>query len=486
MNRPNIVLFYADEHRADALGCAGNQIIQTPNIDRLAQQGVRFTNAWTESPFCRPARASFITGRMPHEHQRLSHFGASFNPEWPTFMRQLQAAGYTTATVGKNHYSTWPNREGEPPQIEPESVFRPTDPLPTSEWTRSFGWDHVVEEFDRYLHTRDIDTPYMRFLREQDALTVYQEAVRAINWRTSQQWDGVTSPLPQSLDLTSFLADEATKWLSAQDGSTPFFLQLSFVAPHAPLMGDPVWSAHYADADIPRGPRQAPTGTTEAWALHLDALRHHSHSELLTDEYMLAAARQYYAMISLIDQRIGDIVALLDHRGLLDSTCLVYAADHGEMMGDHQLMAKMNFYAPSVRIPAIIRPPGGMTGRAVSTPVQARDLPATILDIAGAPSVENSSGRSLMPALHTEDIASRYVFSEVQLIPGLPTFCAVSDGHWRLTIDTDSGLCCELFNLDNDPEENDNLLDHSAHRAVQEHLAEACRQLLAGKDLAPM
>jgi arylsulfatase A-like enzyme len=467
MTRPNIILFYADQHRADALGCAGNEVIATPHIDRLAREGVRFTDAWTESPICQPARASLITGKYAHEHGRKGNFVEDFDPAWPTFMRQLQQAGYTTASIGKTHYANWP--------MGPDHTPRWTPP-PSDEWIGSFGWDHVVEEFDRYVHIHGVETPYTRFLREHDALEVYQDVVRTVDRNTDRHWQALTSPIPQELDLTSFLADQAVSWLATQDGADPFFLQLSFVTPHVPLMGDPVWAAHYADAQIPRGPGSSPDEPTKQWAEHLSILRHHSHSEQLTDEFVLAGARQYYAMISLIDQRIGEIVRHLEQRGLLENTYLIYAADHGEMLGDHQLMAKMNFYAPSVRIPAIIRPPQTAPGLVIDTPIQAIDLPATILDVAGAKPVPDSHGRSLRPALDGGGIDAGHVFSEIQLFPGLPIFCAVSDGHWRLTLDAESGTVSELFHLDEDPEENRNLVGDPAHQGIQADLTDVARR----------
>jgi arylsulfatase A-like enzyme len=246
-------------------------------------------------------------------------------------------------------------------------------------------------------------------------------------------------------------------------------------------MGDPVWASHYADADIDRGPKAPPAEPTAEWAQHLQVLRHHSHSELLTDDFVRSGARQYYAMISLIDQRIGDVLRLLGSRGMLDNTWLVYASDHGEMLGAHQLMAKMNFYAPSVCVPAIMRPPGGTTGQVVATPVQAVDLPATILDIAGAPPLAAGSGRSLLPAVRGAVPDERPVFSEISLFPGMPAFCAVSDGRWRLTMETGSGTCCELFDLVNDPEENQNLVGLKVHRTEQDHYMRLCREFMADK-----
>ncbi|MEO1057745.1 MAG: sulfatase-like hydrolase/transferase, partial [Actinomycetota bacterium] len=307
-DQPNLLFVYADQHRADVLGCAGNDVVVTPHLDRLAAEGVRFAHAWTESPICQPARASLLTGRYPSDHGVLGNFAGDCRPEWDTYPRRLQQAGYTTASIGKTHYSAWP--------VGAELDSQP----PSDEWIASFGFDHVVEEFDRYVHVGDgWETPYMAFLRDNDALQPYRETVLAHFRGGDQQWSGVTSPLPQALDLTCFLADEAQRWIGAQRNDRPWFLQLSFVQPHVPLMGDPDWAEHYAGAAIERTARPEPQPETEAWADHLEMLRTHSRAELLSDHFVLAGARQYYAMVSLIDQRVGDLLSQLERQGSLDN-----------------------------------------------------------------------------------------------------------------------------------------------------------------------
>ena len=377
--KPNLLFLYADQHRADVMGCAGNDIVVTPNLDRLAAEGVRFDQAWTESPICQPARASLLSGRFPSDHGVLGNFAGDCKPEWDNFPRRLQAAGYTTASIGKTHFDSWP------------MGAEPGTPPPTQEWIGSFGFDHVVEEFDKYVHLFDVDTPYMSFLREHDALEPYQDVIRDNFRGGDKHWNAVTSPLPQELDLTSFLADEAERWVTGRPANHPWFLQLSFVQPHVPLIGDPIWAEHYGGAMIERTARAEPVTTTEAWGKHLFFCRRHSHSDLLTDDFVLAGARQYYAMVSLIDQRIGALLAQLEAQGQLDNTWVVYCADHGEMLGDHGLMAKMNFYRSSVRVPLIIRPPGGAGDRAghvESSPVQGFDVAATLLDAGDAAPLE--------------------------------------------------------------------------------------------------
>ena len=471
--RPNILFIYADEHRADVLGAAGNQLVSTPNLDRLASEGLRCTQAWTESPICQPARASLLSAAYPTKHGVLGNFSGEASPDWDTFPKALHKAGYATATIGKTHYSAWPvDSMGAPGELD-LSEGGP----PTPEWTGRFGFDHVVEEFDKYVHIGPWQTPYKQFLRDRDMLEPYQAGIAAHFRGTPQHWEGFTSPLPQELDLTSFLTAEADAWLGQQRADTPWFLQLSFVQPHVPLSADPTWAEHYADVAIPRTAPAIPASTHPGWVKQLAALRRHSHSELLTDNFVLASARQYYAMVSLIDQKVGELLRGLDARGQLDNTLVIYASDHGEMLGDHGFMAKMNFYRSSVRVPLIVRPPGGTSPVVHDGPVQAFDIAATMLDAAGT-RLDNSPARSLLPVLRGAKSHRDSAVSMIRLIPSEPTWVGVTDGVWRATLDNDSGDLVELFDLESDPDEATDLRESGPKKIVdslREHAERATR-----------
>jgi arylsulfatase A-like enzyme len=485
--RPNIVYIFNDQHRHDVLGCAGNPIAVTPNMDRLASEGVRFERAWCASPVCRPSRASIITGWHPHQHGTVGNSGPDFDPELPTMMKSLQHAGYRTAHFGKSHY-----HQHRYLQIIKEG--KTLDLRDYDEYVASFGFDHVMEEYDKYVHLAapHITTPYSDFLAGHGLLETYQAQISSVFRGTPTHWDGQTSVLPQEYDLTSFIADHAVDWIDSVEARQPFFVQLSFVAPHVPLIADPTWAGHYADVDISLGPRDLPEPTNEVWAAYVENLRDHAQAGVDDDAYVLAGARQYYGMVSLIDQRIGDVIAALERRNMLDNTWIVLSADHGEMLGDHRLMAKMGFYKSSVQVPAIIRPPAPIEARMVSGVVSALDLTATIVDIAGAEPVDGCSGQSLIGTLEGDTPPDRPVFSTIQRgsIPTMavgeqhrgddePLFVAVTDRTRRFTLEAVSRTPCELFDLDADPDESHNLVADPGEASSVAHYREIIEELLA-------
>ncbi len=257
-------------------------------------------------------------------------------------------------------------------------------------------------------------------------------------------------------------------------------MHLSFVQPHVPLIGDPIWADHYAGAQIERTAPAEPVTENEAWAQHLMFMRRHSQSHMMSDEFVLAGARQYYAMVSLIDQRIGDLLAQLERQGRLDDTWIVYCADHGEMLGDHGVMAKMNFYRSSVRVPLIVRPPGGTAGRVETAPVQAFDVAATLLDAGSAAPLDGAPARSLVPLVTGSDAPVREAAaSMIRMRPDLTTWHAITDGRRRATFSADTGEAVELFDLVDDPDEATNRVSDPAAADELAHMADLLAATLA-------
>lgn len=483
--KPNILFIFSDQHRHDVMGCAGHSTVQTPHLDGLAARGVRFTKAWCQSPICQPSRGSLITGQHPydlglfyndassatHASKDLDEAG-EISPDWSTFMKQVQRAGYETASIGKTHYHGIPTRE-EVVAAGGKVDFRQYDDL-----VRSFGWDHVVEEYDKYVHSaKAFRTPYADYL---DGLggglgDAYRDQIRSVFRLTPSHWQGETSVVPQEHDLTSFLADQAMDWLQTCDSTRPFLLKLAFVQPHVPLIDDPDWAAYYADADIQVPDLTPPEAVNAEWADYLGKLAGHSQRETMTPEFVAEGIRHYLGMVSLIDQKIGAVLDLLRARGELDNTWIIYSCDHGEMLGTHGLWAKMNFYQGSAQVPLIVVPPAGMTGRVDDAVVELTDIAATITDIAGTAPPDGCRGQSLVGQVTGGASIDREVaYSRIQ------SYAAMRTDNHRFTMEMHSGVACELFDMDNDPDETVNLVNDPARASLVSDMKGALIDLQRG------
>jgi len=461
MKNPNILLIFSDQHRYDVMGCAGHPLVQTPNLDRIAEEGARFTRAWCQSPVCQPSRASLITGWYT---EQLGMFGntGDFDRQWPTVMQALQSAGYETASIGKTHYHGYPTREMLEASDGPYDLRRYTD------FVKHFGWDFVLEEFDKYAHASSrLHSPYTDYLQERGLLEDYREQIKGVFRLTPAHWRGETSCIPQEHDLTSFIGDHAMGWLTDRTGNQPFFLTVGFVQPHVPLIDDPTWADVYRDADIPLPNQRPAVAPNDVWQTKLSSLNDHSQIQTMSDEFIRTGIRHYLGMVSLVDQKIGEVLALLESQDQLDNTWIIYSADHGEMLGEHHLWAKASFYKGSVQIPLVIRPPSGGDGRVVEELVELVDVTATLADIGGASPPDGCRGRSLLPVLEDGIAGKELIRSRIS------RYSAVRDDRYRFTTDVTSNTPCELFDLQTDPDELTNLVNSSSHSPAIDRLAKA-------------
>jgi len=459
--QPNILFITTDEQRFDTISAGGNKFIQTPNLDRMAGQGVVFTRTYCQAPLCQPSRASLLTGRYIHDHG-CTWNKSLMNPEWPTMAKQLQKKGYHTAVIGKTHFYDRPPAKS-------------LDFRENAYFIREFGFDDVFEEFDKYIHViPDVITPYTEYLKAKGLLETYLAQVpslQAARNAPTLYWRSETGKLPQEHDLTSFLTRAAADWLANQTGDKPFFLWLSYPAPHPPLIDDPTWAAVYQGKDVPIGPRDWPYQPDNAWGRYLRAWIRGTGVEQMTPEILAECIRHYYGLISLIDQGVGDLRSVLQKLKLEDNTWMFFTADHGDMMGDHGLMFKNVFYKGSVLVPDIIRPPKGMPGRRVDGPVQSIDLTATILDITGADPVEGQRGRSLVPEMNGERNGRSVVFSELAGHGNRGNFFVMAaTDRYRYTYDKENDIHCELFDLKEDPDELNNLVEDQGYRKLRDTL----------------
>jgi choline-sulfatase len=241
-------------------------------------------------------------------------------------------------------------------------------------------------------------------------------------------------------------------------------LGLAFVQPHVPLIDDPEWAAFYRDADITVPQQTPPAVPNQAWGAHLARLDEHSQVQTMDEDWVRNGIRHYLGMVSLIDQRIGDVLTALERLGQLDDTWIVYSADHGEMLGEHRLWAKMNFYRGSVQIPLLIVPPGGVRARVEPALVEAVDVTASMVDIGGGAPPEGCHGRSLLTATGGPIDGRPALHSRIW------NYAAVRTDRYRFTFDVDSQIPCELFDLENDPDELENRVLEQASSSLIDDL----------------
>ena len=465
--QPNILLITMDELRPDVFSCLGNKYISTPNIDALAKRGTFFTRTYCQGPLCQPARASLITGEYVKQTGQ-SWNRKDMNPEWPTMMKALQGAGYFTAMVGKTHFAgSW-----GPARIAPDRI----DLRSMTPWSKKFGLDYLLEEFDHFLHkVPHVITPYTEYLKSKGLLEAYLEEVPDFfHMRTPEQrealWTGRASKLSEEDQLSSFVGNEAIDWIRNYKGDKPFFLWVSFIEPHPPLTVATRWFEKYRHADIPTGTRKLPEMPDNAWGRYLHEWTTTTNSALMTDADALQMARAYYGLVAQVDAKIGDVVRTLDESGYGKNTWIVFSADHGEMLAHHNLVYKNVFFRGAVEVPNIIVPPGGMRSKRVNDLVQSIDITQTIVDM-GRAKLPTSKGQSLVPLIGGSGRSREVVHSELAGLMGKSDyFVMAATSRYRYTYDRLNKLSCELYDLQIDPGEMHNLIEEPRYRGIAQDM----------------
>ena len=410
----NFLLIMADEFARRAMGCAGHPAVQTPNLDRLAARGVRFTQAYTNSPICVPARAAMHTGRYVHDigcwSSALPYRGR--NESWA---HRLRRHGMDAVSAGKLHFRRTEDDNGFAPELRPMHV------------KDGIGWAPGLlrDPPGDYPATADLAG------RVGAMETEYHAYDRAV-------------------------ADAATGWLEtrAASGGPPWALFVSFVSPHYPLAAPPEWFELYAGADLP-----APKPYAGNWRDHpalAETLRFFDYDRHFDAAARDAAVRSYLGLVSFVDDLIGRLLAALDSAGFAENTTILFTSDHGEMLGDYGLWTKQVMFEGSAGIPMVLAGPGiiGGTaaGRTVDTPVSLVDVFPTVLDAMGAPAPSAPRpGRSLLEVAAAPDDPDRPVLSEYHDGGSATGAFMLRRGGWKLV--HHEGFAPQLFDLSGDPDE---------------------------------
>jgi choline-sulfatase len=453
----NIVVVMADQHRPDLLGPA-----ITPNIDRLAGEGTTYSRVTCQGPLCMPARASFLTERYVRDHGVYSNWTELDPRVWPTYLHALREAGYHTALVGKAHLY----RQEQHPAAHIDELA----PL-----LEALGFAEVHESGDKFYGK----TPnaYIDFLRAGGFVDDYDRHLADHSYQGEGEtgrgatkrvpmWDSTPAPVPLDAYIDAWHGAEAARWIEAYDRDAPFFLFVGFPGPHDPWDA-PAAAVENVDADsvpMPASTRRPDvTAANGAYGRMLKAFLHLSDTDTMTDDAIRGMRRAYVAALGIIDDGVGRIVDALAATGRLDDTWILYTSDHGEMGGDHGLMSKCVFYEPSMRVPLVVRPPGGGAGRVDDTLVEQIDIPTTIRAIAGAGPVDRSDGQSLLEPdrpVRTVSVTENWGFA------------AFATDRYKLVVDEDALLPCQLFDLHADPAEDHDLVADPGHKAVVDELME--------------
>jgi arylsulfatase len=444
-SRINILFLIDDQHRGDWIGAAGANWIITPNLDRLAREGVLFRRAYSSVPSCLPARAGLLTGAGPWAHGCLGYtpIPERFTIEKP---RLFTEAGYRTYSIGKQHFTPPRNPHGYQTVVLAEAT--PADDY--NQW----------------------------FAAQMSGQNPYQE-YRGGN----DQRGGVHYPYDERLHETRWVADQAIQFLETQPRGEPWFLKVSWVRPHAPMTAPKRWYDSYEGVDIPppaigEWARDRYGAVTNSFWKNPNATR----GVIPLDE-LRETRRSYAAAVSHVDEQLGRVLAALESRGELENTLILFTSDHGDVMGDNLLYRKTYAVESSVNVPMIVRWPAklGMKarrGQVRDELVELRDVLPTFLDAAGLPVPVQVEGRSLLDPLRRKTWRKQLDLEHASCYAPNDGWVALMDHRYKYVYYTITGEQ-QLFDLRKDPFELRDLASEPAaakrvsqwRKKMVEHLA---------------
>jgi arylsulfatase A-like enzyme len=468
MRSPNILLIMSDQHRADVMGCAGDPIVRTPHMDKLAAEGIRFDNVYCQGPLCMPARASFLTERYVRDHG-VSENNFDTPTSLPTFVGDLRAAGYHTSCIGKMHL--WVHGGTDPERKLTSDTRQRAGQL------NAYGFAEPIETAGK-LATVLIGSEYTDYLQDRGLLGTYQQWVADRSYSTNEKiqgkrktlplWSTGSNPVSGDAYIDAWHGTRTVQWIEEYDRDQPWLQWVGFPGPHDPWDAPADYVDLYRSAEMPtpaslERPKLPGEGAFHEFLNYF--LNVHSDSPNLTDAVIAEVRRYYYGNVTVIDEAIGRMMAALERRGLLENTWVIYTSDHGEMMGEHRMLAKMVFYEQAVKVPLIIRPPGGCDPRLVSEMIGHFDLSATIRDIAQSAGDPAFEGRSLLGWMDGGTGFSRpAIFSENYGVAMVRT-----PSH-KLVFVQDTLEPAQLFDLAADPREDSNIIGQPDQTQVTDDL----------------
>jgi choline-sulfatase/uncharacterized sulfatase len=440
----------SDQHNAGCMGHAGRSV-RTPYMDALAAQGVSFSQAFCNNPICAPSRISFITGQYCHTHRHIGNFIFEYPESNPNSLAPLaRRHGYHTALIGKAH------------------MIR--------QWDQE-GFEHI-----RYCDMCDADPNdplahhYFRYLYDNGLVELYDQGTLP-NDHSGKKTHWFVSPIPHEHSLEVWTGKETVKFLQGRDRRRPFFVQMSFERPHAPLSPSPERAHMYRpeDIDIPSSARdlfERRFATKPAFQrAHIE--RKGTYPYVPADEHELRVQlTHYYALITIIDEEVGRVIEHLRKEGDLENTVIVYVADHGDFAGDHGLVQKnFGIYESIHRIPFLLAYPGCPQGRKVNELVESVDLYPTLCRLMDVPAPSCVEGMDLLPVIQRSAPGKDAVICEWSWADPSAMIHAIRTQDFRLVYYGNKAEG-ELYDRRSDPDELVNLYSDLVHRATRLNLLE--------------
>ena len=449
IDRPNVLLITVDHWPAHLLGVAGHPVIQTPTLDELARNGVRFARAYSECPVCIPARRTLMTGTTPRTHGDRTFQAELPMPRLPTLAQTFRNAGYQAYAVGKLHVFPQRDRIGF------------DDVLLDEEGRTQWG---VVDDYELFLGDRG-------HAGEQYAHGMSN------NQYVSRPWH-----LPEELHRTNWAAAQAERFIRRRDPTRPSLWYLGFAHPHPPLTPPSSYLDLYRSVKIDepfvgewaRDPQLLP------YALG----RNHEYARHLSEAVRIEARRAFYASCTHIDHQIRRVIGTLREEGILHETVIAFTSDHGDMLGNHGLWAKRCFFEGAAGVPMILcgtesvgsgdrsRVPAGTTDDRL---IGLADLMPTLLDLCGIEIPPTVEGLSM-----TDDGRREYLYGEQD--EGVTASRMIVTGGYKL-IYFATGNRRLLFDLGSDPHELCDLSSDPAHAEILSELTALLLRELHGRDL---
>lgn len=452
---PNFLIIMSDEHGPMFSSTYGHPLVQTPNMDRLAQQGATFDAAYCNAPLCVPSRLSFMTGRYVSRCKGWDN-ATPLPADAMTWPYRLRSLGYDVVLSGKMHLIGPDRLHGFREQLAYDPHGGGHEDTPTTRGLGlSTGGRHPIHLWREAMPTAS--EPWPNVFDAQAGSGPMIEADDAIE-----------------AAALSYLRDPARK-------KEPFALCVGFVAPHFPfVVPEPYFSMYYPDkTDLPNNP----PGHLDSLPPAAQRLRRAFGFYGYTEDQILRARAAYYGLISYLDDKIGRLLDAIGEQGLARDTVVIHTSDHGDSLGEHGLWRKMNFYEQSARVPLQISWLGVIPGgQRVPGAVSLVDVTATILDMAGASPdhgrFSELDGDSLLPMMRGEAEAWKDEAFAEHLAHGTDRARAmIRRGKWKLCYSHGDPPELELYDLESDPGEFKNLADNPACRDVQESLVSRVEEI---------